>query len=294
MHYIFLDLEWNNAYSKIHHRFVNEIIEIGAVKLNEQLIEVDRFDVFIKSRITKKLGTRFKNLTNISNEEMIEGVDFSEAVKKFSQFCGSDFITVTWSNSDLYAIAENFKLFLGKLPEGYFEKYLDLQKFYQSVYVSADGNQISLKNAAENVGINLESLSLHRASDDSAVTADIFKRIKDKGDFVSLLVDTSSADFYKRLTFKPYLIDDPKSEYVNKKDLSFKCPNCHKPAKAMNEWSVKNKQFYNIMECKNCKLKFRARVRIKKCYDSTAVKKSIVVINGKSKEQPVSKDKVLQ
>ena len=48
MHYIFLDLEWNNAYSKMHHRFVNEIIEIGAVKLNEELIEVGRFDIFIK------------------------------------------------------------------------------------------------------------------------------------------------------------------------------------------------------------------------------------------------------
>ncbi len=291
MHYIFLDLEWNNAYSKIHHRFVNEIIEIGAVKLNEDLVEVGRFDIFIKSRITKKLGTRFKNLTNISNEEMTDGVDFSEAIKRFADFCGNNFITVTWSNSDLYAIAENFKLFLGKLPNGYFQKYLDLQKFYQSIYGSNDGNQISLKNAAENVGINLESLSLHRASDDSAVTADIFKRIKDKGDFQPLLVDTCSDGFYKRLTFKPYLIDDPKSEFITKKDLSFKCPICHKPVKSLNDWTVKNKQFYNILECKQCKLKFRARVRIKKCYDSTAVKKSIVVINNKPKEAVKIKEK---
>ncbi len=291
MHYIFLDLEWNNAYSKIHHRFVNEIIEIGAVKLNEELIEVDRFDVFIKSRITKKLGTRFKNLTNISNEEMIDGVDFADAVKLFAEFCGDDFITVTWSNSDLYAIAENFKLFLGRLPDGYFLKYLDLQKFYQSVFGSDNGNQISLKNAAENVGINLESLSLHRASDDSAVTADIFKRIKDKGDYTKLLVDTASPDFYKRLTFKPYLIDDPESEFVSKKDLSFRCPTCHKPAKPLNKWTVKNKQFYNILECKHCKLKFRARVRIKKCYDSTSVKKSIVMINNKTKESAKPKEK---
>ena len=42
MQYIFLDLEWNNAYSKIHHRFVNEIIEIGAVKLNENFIEITK------------------------------------------------------------------------------------------------------------------------------------------------------------------------------------------------------------------------------------------------------------
>ena len=291
MHYIFLDLEWNNAYSKIHHRFVNEIIEIGAVKLNEDFEEIGRFDVFVKSRITKKLGSRFKNLTNISNEEMSEGVDFLEAVTKFAGFCGDDFITITWSNSDLYAIAENFHLFLGRLPDSYFRQYLDLQKFYQIIYGNSNGNQISLKNAAENVGINLESLSLHRASDDSAVTAEIFKRIMDKGDYKSLLVDTASPDFYKRLTFKPYLIDDPKSEFINKKDLSFKCPTCHKPAKAISEWTVKNKQFYNIMECNSCRLKFRARVRIKKCYDSTAVKKSIVVIKNKKSESVKSKEK---
>ena len=291
MQYVFLDLEWNNAYSKIHHRFVNEIIEIGAIKLDERLNEVERFDVFIKSRITKKLGTRFKNLTNISNEEMIEGVDFSDAIKRFSEFCGDNFITVTWSNSDLYAIAENFRLFLGTLPEGLFLKYLDLQKFYQSIFGSNNGNQISLKNAAENVGINLESLSLHRASDDSAVTAEIFKRIKDKGDYTKLLVDTCNADFYKRLAFKPYLIDDVNSDFVTKKDLSFKCPSCNKSAIAKNEWTVKNKQFYNIMECKHCKVKFRARVRIKKMYDSTCVKKSIVIINNKSNNSASVKEK---
>ena len=222
---------------------------------------------------------------------MIEGIDFSDAIKRFTSFCGNDFITITWSNSDLYAIAENFRLFLGKLPEGLFLKYLDLQKFYQSIFGSNNGNQISLKNAAENVGINLDSLSLHRASDDSAVTAEIFKRIRQKGDFTKLLVDTCSADFYKRLSFKPYLIDDVNSEFISKKDLSFKCPACNKATIAKNDWTVKNKQFYNIMECKHCKIKFRARVRIKKMYDSTCVKKSVVIINKKSNDSSSVKEK---
>ena len=65
MSIVFLDLEWNNAYSKIHQRFVNEIIEIGAVKLDDEYNEIDRFDIIIRSQITKKLGGRFKNLTNI-------------------------------------------------------------------------------------------------------------------------------------------------------------------------------------------------------------------------------------
>ena len=33
MDYVILDLEWNTAYSKSAHKFVNEIIEFGAVKV---------------------------------------------------------------------------------------------------------------------------------------------------------------------------------------------------------------------------------------------------------------------
>ena len=37
MQYIILDLEWNTAFDKRRKEFVNEIIEFGAVKLDEQL-----------------------------------------------------------------------------------------------------------------------------------------------------------------------------------------------------------------------------------------------------------------
>lgn len=37
MSYVILDLEWNGSYSKVLHKFVNEIIEIGAVKLDDEL-----------------------------------------------------------------------------------------------------------------------------------------------------------------------------------------------------------------------------------------------------------------
>lgn len=37
MQYIVADLEWNGAFSKKAHGYFNEIIEIGAVKLDSQL-----------------------------------------------------------------------------------------------------------------------------------------------------------------------------------------------------------------------------------------------------------------
>ena len=37
MNIVILDLEWNGAYSRRLHGFINEIIEFGAVKLDAQL-----------------------------------------------------------------------------------------------------------------------------------------------------------------------------------------------------------------------------------------------------------------
>ena len=34
MNYIILDLEWNGSYSKSERKFINEIIEFGAVKVD--------------------------------------------------------------------------------------------------------------------------------------------------------------------------------------------------------------------------------------------------------------------
>ncbi len=289
MSIVFLDLEWNNAYSKHHSKFVNEIIEIGAVKLDDNYNEIDRIDIIIRSQITNKLGGRFKNLTNITNEEMREGMPFSEAFKKFLSWCGIDFLTVTWSNSDIYTIIENFNLFYNKYPTNCFENYLDLQRFYQSVLPSKDGNQISLKAAAEALGIPLDNVSLHRASDDSAITAEIFKRIVKMGDYHSLVKDTRADDFYERLAFRPYCIDDINSPYINADDLSFNCDECGAVTTATSEWRNANKQFSNTFYCPNCHKRFLGRARIKKYFDHTRVKKTQLPIVKKSKEETAEK-----
>lgn len=59
MYYIIMDLEWNNSYMKSAQRFVNEIIEVGAVKLDENLNTVSTFSEIIKPVLSKK--TSFKN-----------------------------------------------------------------------------------------------------------------------------------------------------------------------------------------------------------------------------------------
>lgn len=60
MYYIIFDLEWNNAYNYSTGKGMNEIIEIGAVKLDEKLNIVDTFKQLIKPKISKSLREDLK------------------------------------------------------------------------------------------------------------------------------------------------------------------------------------------------------------------------------------------
>ena len=50
MDFIIMDLEWNNTYARKTKGFINEIIEIGAVKLDENLNFKDKFSCLVRPR----------------------------------------------------------------------------------------------------------------------------------------------------------------------------------------------------------------------------------------------------
>jgi flagella basal body P-ring formation protein FlgA len=53
MNYIILDLEWDSTFFVKQKRFINQILQIGAVKLNENFDVIDTFEVVVKSAISK-------------------------------------------------------------------------------------------------------------------------------------------------------------------------------------------------------------------------------------------------
>ena len=107
MRYIILDLEWDSAYSVKHKRFINQILQIGAVKLNESFDITDTFEATVKSAISKKVTGRFAELTGITTEKMLAGVPLDTAVDRFNEWTDENAVTMTWSDSDLYSIKEN-------------------------------------------------------------------------------------------------------------------------------------------------------------------------------------------
>ena len=162
MRYIILDLEWDSAYSVKHKRFINQILQIGAVKLDESFDITDTFEVTVKSAISKKVTGRFAELTGITTEKMLAGVPIDTAVDRFNEWTDENAVTMTWSDSDLYSIKENEEVLLSGGRTFKIGKYLDLQKFIQGelrLTGYTDKNQISLAAAAEKLGVEIPKVS---------------------------------------------------------------------------------------------------------------------------------------
>lgn len=287
MHYIILDMEWDSAYNKRLSRFINQILQIGAVKLDDNFNIVDTFERNVRSSFSNRVSGRFASLTGITNEIMRNGISFDTAVDDYNSFVGDDTVTMTWSKSDLYTIAENEKNLLDN-KKFKIEKYLDLQVFIQNEMRSLGfecNSQISLSNAAQMLGVNAENYDLHTAKDDSLLAAQLLKKYYNKERFEPLIRDTSNPEFYERLTFKPYYIGDMNSEYVNKEDFNFNCENCNVAVNKVSKWHFKNRNFTAIHVCPVCNKKYVARVSVKKTYDSVTVKKKLSDYKEKPKEE---------
>ncbi len=273
--YIIMDLEWNSAYCKWQKRFLNEIIEIGAVKLDEQLNEVGRFRCFVRSRLTNRLRSRFKGLTNISNEDMRSGIDFDEAVHRYPDWAGKDTLTLTWSNSDIYALLDNMKTLLDTDTLPFIYRYADLQKFVQE-QLGITGNQISLTAAAESLGINFEEFAAHRALGDCLCSAQLLRRTWVDGGLDKYTVDTTNPEYYKRLLFKPYIISDINNPEIDKAQLRIKCPKCSLYLRRKSKWQFKSRCFRASFRCTKCGTDYIGRVRVKKLYKGVSIAKSVV------------------
>lgn len=276
MNYIILDLEWNNTYCKKKKGFINEIIEIGAVKLDSNLLQIDTFSTFIKPQLGKKLHTRVKELTNITNDDVSAGTPFSQAMALFRKWsAGEDNVILTWGDTDIRVLIENFRYFNGITFIPFLKNYANLQKYTQAFLNISKADQIGLSAAAEKLGININSYSLHRAIDDSLLTADIFRKIFNKNMFVSYTLKCDT-NFYLKLSFKPKIITDINSPLIDKSRMKCLCDTCGNPCERVSEWRVMNQSFRATFQCKNCKRKIRFTIRFKEYYDRVDIKSSSV------------------
>jgi len=132
--YIIFDLEWNQPadYSSTIEEPVyltGEIVEIGAVKLDENFCPMDEIRIFIKPQYYTKMHKEIVALTGIRDQILEEqGVPFTEGYRRFIDWCGDEYAFMTWSMNDMPMLIDNMLLHgidISNLPECY-----DVQRIF--------------------------------------------------------------------------------------------------------------------------------------------------------------------
>lgn len=286
MVYVILDLEWNNTYGRKTKSFINEIIEIGAVMLDENLQEISRFSSLIRSQIGKKLRGSVKQLTHITNEDLNNGIPFTKALSQFRRWIGTrDNVVITWGDGDIRVLIENCRYLNGIEIVPFLSNYADIQAYFHSIFNSPPSRQVGLSAASQLLGIDEEAYSHHRALDDSLLTADVFRKIFNPETFPTF-IRPCTHDFYSRLSFKPYVIGNINNPLVDKSKLTYICETCGQSAKRLTEWRFVSRHFRALFYCPNCDQKVKVGVSFKKLYDHVEVKKTSVVVVEQKQEEP--------
>lgn len=184
MKYIVIDLEMNRIAKeykeerKICHM---EVIQIGAVLLDEKFHEISSFSTLVKPQYNTVIEKTYEKLTGIKTEMVQAAPVFENALHQFFAWCHNidDEIEIfQWSNTDHSQIEKEIMLKSYQLTdyeEKLFSKWSDFQKEYGEQLGLSDA--ISLKNAIMYAGIDPEG-TLHNALFDARNTATLLAVVR--------------------------------------------------------------------------------------------------------------------
>lgn len=293
MDIVIFDLEWNGAFNKKTESYINEIIEFGAVRLDEELKEKDSFQMIVRPTVSKYLCSHVRKLTSISELEWKNGSSFSKVYRSFESFCEGSMV-MSWSKSDIAALASNLELHGFNARPEIFSDYVDLQKYCEDMLGYSSGQQLGLQPAAEMAGIDPSSVMNHRAHGDSQLSAECLRKLWCPSALVQYIEDASSDSFWERLEFRPYLITDADSPFIDRKLMFFNCPLCGMRAKKKSVWKNRFEDFAAEFICPGCGHRFTGKIQIKKKYSSVSLSKKILkkkVLTENPKQETEKTDK---
>ncbi len=177
--YIIFDLEATCWPGKTNQ--TNEIIEIGAVKLDESANQLSSFQSFVKPSKNPLLSDFCKELTHISQDQVDDAPCFSEAMIQFENWIQAgefeETLLLSWGDYDRNQIVNESRV------KNYQGDILKLLKHHEnlkkSFAVIKQVKRCGMARALEIMKIPLEGTH-HRGIDDAKNIAKIFKGIYPK------------------------------------------------------------------------------------------------------------------
>ncbi len=262
MNYIVFDMEWNQPFSKetaiqspIY--LSGEIIQIGAIKLNEKAEAIDCIDLLIAPTFYKKLHYRIKKMTGITKEDLEGKKKFKDAIREFQEWCGTNCLLLSWGYDDIQQLKDN--LLMHDLDEDWLPPCLNLQGIFNH-QISHENRQFSLEYAMEQLNI-VPSLQAHNAFNDAIYTArvakclDLREGIRNYQELNGLLWHSmhSTKEHFPTFRSKEKALADPKLKKLT-------CPICGEALKVKAFTQVDEKNYSAELKTRHGPLSVKLKV----------------------------------
>lgn len=179
MQHIIIDLEFNPVSYLNREKLGEEIIEIGAIKLDENCKEIGRYSRLIKPALNERIMKKITRLTGITTQMVENEADFKTVMDDFVSWVGEGEPKLySWSETDLIILKSECDYKNYDFPNA-LDDWTDLQFLWHEKIELPISQVFSLKSAAEFSNIDYKEEEAHRALYDSEVTADLLKMIMD-------------------------------------------------------------------------------------------------------------------
>lgn len=276
MNYVVFDLEWNQgnqAQQTEHADIPFEVIEIGAVKLNDKYVMINEFSRLIKPEIYREMHQYTSKLIHLQMEELERGRPFAEVMKDFLEWCGTEeYLFCSWGSLDLTELQRNMRYHnmtpLSDRPI----PYLDVQKLFSLVYEDGKSRR-SLETAVDMVQLE-KDIPFHRAFSDAYYTAKLLTGIAEQKPEVLRRISFDTFHPPKtraeevKVQFDTYVkyisreFDSKAEAFADREVSSSKCYLCHKNLRKKIRWfSPNSKHYYCLARCdKHGYLKGKLRI----------------------------------
>lgn len=298
MNYIVLDLEWNqsnNGQEEVE-KLPFEIIEIGAIKLNDEGVMQGEFSRLIKPGVYLQMHQITSRLIHLQMQELERGKPFAEVAGAFLDWCGTEpYLFCTWGSLDLLELQRNMDYYnMTPMSDGPIA-FLDVQKLFSLAYEDGKSRR-ALEAAVDLKGLE-KDIPFHRAFSDAYYTAKILRMIMEEKprvmknvsyDVYHLPANRESEVKVQFDTYMKYIsreFDSKADAFADKEVVSSKCYLCRRNLKKKVKWFTPNgRHYYCLAYCeKHGYLKGKIRVR-KSERGKAYVVKTTKLISGQEAE----------
>ena len=181
MNRIFIDLEMNGIPEEREaERAIcsTEVIEIGAVMLDENNRENRSFCRFVKPIYSEEIFPVIEELTGITTQMVAGEKTFEKVLPDFLSWCGRDYLIYSWSSCDLWQLRHEIRLKNLRLSPGLkymFSHWHDFQREFSSFFNIRRG--LALEKAVAVSGIRYSGHA-HDGLVDARATAQLWCRTR--------------------------------------------------------------------------------------------------------------------